>query len=143
MFFKYVKNDYCRYVCISPILARQHSTNDDGAHSGPHVMSPALITQLSCARYFGSDFQTKRQTEEMVVHLYLNRCRRLFLQCSSLLKDSVCLHVRTDEKCDDNPCYFLSPRLTLSQLFMMTVEHTLSFSERRRTSISQFQTKMI
>lgn len=127
---------------MSPILALQHATNDDWAHSGPHVMSPALITQLSCARYFGSDFQTKRQTEEMVVHLYLNRRRRLFLQRSSLLKDSVCLHVRTDEKCDDNPCYFLSPSLTLSQLFMMTLEHTLSFTERRRASISQCQTKM-
>lgn len=127
---------------MSPILALQHSTNDDWAHSGPHVMSPALITQLSCARYFGSDFQTKRQTEEMVVHLYFNRRRRLFLQRSSLLKDSVCLHVRTDEKCDDNPCYFLSPSLTLSQLFMMTLEHTMSFTKRRLASISQFQTKM-
>lgn len=128
---------------MSPILALQHSANDDWAHSGPHVMSPALITQLSCARYFGSDFQTKRQTEEMVVHLYLNRRRRLFLQRSSLLKDSVCcLHVRTDEKCDDNPCYFLSPSLTLSQLFMMTLEHAISFTKRRRASISQFQTKM-
>lgn len=127
---------------MSPILALQHSTNDDWAHSGPHVMSPALITQLSCARYFGSDFQTKRQTEEMVVHLYLNRRRRLFLQRSSLLKESVCLHVHTDEKCDDNPCYFLSPSLTLSRLFMMTLEHTISFTKRRRTSISQFQTKV-
>lgn len=52
------------------------------------------------------------------------------------------LCVRTDEKCDDNPCYFLSPSLTLSQLFMMTLEHTISFTKRRRTSISQFQTKM-
>lgn len=68
----------------------------------PCVMSPALITQLSCEIVWLWFPDQKADRGDGRPSL-----------CESL-HQSVCLHVHTDEKCDDNPCYFLSPWLTLA-----------------------------